>query len=116
MNIYYLDEVDEPVFLPYQPGVKTRKDVEPTDYGDYVPSPNQRGKLIHRSRLIATAHDPVMPVLVMALLGAILGWGLKKFVTVPFDLIIWSSAFFGSLALIHFLYTLYRVVKFNRTP
>lgn len=116
MNIYYLDEVDDPIFLPYQANVSTRHDVEPRDYGDYIPSPRENGKLISRKRLVATVHDPVMPVIFMALLGAIFGWILKKFIIVQFDLIIWSSITVGSMAIIHFLYTLYRVVKFNRTP
>lgn len=116
MNIYYLNEFDEAVFLPYQAEVNTRRDVEPRDYGDYIPSPREGGKLIHRSRLVATAHDPVMPVLFMALLGAILGWLLQKNIETPFSLIVWSSVITGSIALIHFLYTLYRVMKFNRTP
>lgn len=114
MIIYYLDELDEPVFFSNQ-NAKTRHEVEPANGSEYVTLPDKPGKVIPRSRLVASISDPIMPAILMAMLGAFVGW-IVQIGRPELNIIPEFSIAGAMLVALYTIIDIFQTLRFNRTP
>ena len=73
MLVYYIDECEEdPVFVELSGKERTRHDVGTAEFGEYIN--DGHGRLIHRSRLVAEASDPMMPACLIIAFFCFMGY------------------------------------------